>query len=147
VGFSVSGSAAIIFVGMFIAFGMWHTAAANSFEQVADAEAAQSDAAVERQNTAVSIASATYDADAEELTVAVENAGASQLRLSTTDILVDGTYETGWADTATVAGEGDTDLWLSGERLTATVAATSQPDRVKVVTESGVADTAGVTAA
>lgn len=146
-GFSVSGSAAIIFVGMFIAFGMWYTAAADSFERVSDAEADRTDAAIEQRNTHVAVAGASYDADAEQLTVQVDNTGASQLRLSTTDLVVDGAYEANWQSNATVAGASDTDLWLSGERLTITVAATSQPDRVKVVTETGVADTAGVTLA
>ena len=146
-GFSVSGSAAIVFVGMFIAFGMWYTAAANSYERVSDAEAARTDAAIEQQNTRVEIGAATYDGNADELTIEVNNSGASQLRVSTTDLLVDGAYQTGWASGATVAGDGETDLWLSGEQLTVTVPATTQPDRVKVVTETGVADTAGVTQA
>lgn len=145
-GFSVSGAAAVIFVGGFIAFGMLYTASANGFEHVAEAEDDRTDGALEQQNTAIEIASASYDDGADELTVLVDNAGTAQLRLSTSDVLVDGTYATGWRANASAAGQDDTDLWLSGERATIPVWATSQPDRVKVVTASGVADTAEVTA-
>lgn len=143
-GFSVSSAAALIFAGMFVAFGVWHTATANSFERVSEAEAARTDAVLAQQNTALNVTTASYDAGADELTVAVENAGASQLRLSTTDLLVDGDYVTGWQDGASVAGDGATDLWLGGETVTITLSRTSQPGRVKVVAATGVAATAEV---
>lgn len=144
-GFSVSGASAIIFASLFIGFGMWYPAAANGYEQVTDAEADRTDRLLDQQNTALEIASATHNGT--HLSVDVENAGTSQLRLSTTDLLVDGRYETGWAAGATVAGDGKTDLWLSGETLTIVVPADVQPDRVAVVTESGVSASAGVTSA
>jgi flagellar protein FlaF len=142
-GFSVSGAAAIIFVSLFIGFGMMHTAAANSYERVADAEAARTDRVLEQQNTAVEIVTATHNGT--HLTVEAKNAGASQLRLPTSDLLVDGRYETGWATGATVAGYGDSDLWLSGETVSITVSASTQPDHVTVVTESGISATREVT--
>lgn len=145
-GFSVSGSAAIVFVGLLIAFGTWHTATANNFERVSDAQADRTDAAVEQRNTRVAVVAATYDGTAEELTVRVNNTGAAQLRLSTSDLLVDGEYVSNWQSGATVDGDGATDLWLSGEQLEVVLSRTTQPDRVKLATESGVADTAEVTA-
>lgn len=141
-GFSVSGAAAIIFASLFIAFGMWSTAAANSVERVNEAEADRTDGLLEQQNTALAITSATWNGS--HLVVDVENAGASQLRLGPTDLLIDGRYETGWEPGASVAGDGGTDLWLTGEIATITVSLDSQPDRVKIVTASGVADTAEV---
>ena len=141
-GFSVSGASAIIFASLFVGFGMWYPAAANSFEQVADAEADRTDRLLDQQNTDLEIVSATHNGT--HLTVDVENEGASQLRLSGTDLLVDGRYESGWTTGATVASDGGTDLWLSGETLAITVAASTKPDRVTVVTESGVSATAVV---
>lgn len=143
-GFSVSGAAAIVFASMFVAFGMYYSAAGNSMERVTDAESERSDGLLEQRNTHVEIASAVYDNDTKEVSVDVENAGASQLRLSTTDLLLDGGYETGWAADAVVAGDPETDLWLAGETVTINVSRASQPDRVKVVTETGVADAAAV---
>lgn len=142
-GFSVSGAAVIIFAAFLVAFGMWSTATANGFERVSEAEADRTDGLLEGQNTAIEITSATWNGS--DLTVDVENTGPAQLRLSTTDLLIDGRYESDWESGATVAGDGDTDLWLTGETATITVALDSEPDRVKVVTESGVADTSGVT--
>ncbi|MEF8786246.1 MAG: flagellin [Haloarculaceae archaeon] len=136
-GFSVSGAAAIIFATMFVTFGMWFTASANSFESVSDAETDKSDRALEAQNTAISIADATYNNTSEELTVTVTNTGAAQLTVETTDLLVDGQYQRGWEDTATVEGR-DTRLWLAGEQLRITVSMSTEPDRVKIVTENGV---------
>ena len=127
-GFSVSGAAAVIFATMFLTFGMWFTASANSFERVTEAENAQSDTVLETQNTAISVANVTYNATTDELRVLVNNTGAAQLTVEKTDLLVDGQYQTGWEDTATVAG-ADTRLWLAGETLTITVTAPEAPTR------------------
>jgi flagellar protein FlaF len=143
-GFSVSGSAAIIFVSMFIAFGAWYTASANTFEQVTEAETANTDAALGERNTRMAITSATYTGGT--LTVTANNTGAKQLSLSDTDLLVDGQIVTNWqGDNATIEGYGDTDLWMAGEELTISLSRSTQPTRVKLVTETGVADIAEVT--
>jgi flagellar protein FlaF len=139
-GFSVSGAAAIIFATMFVTFGMWFTASANSFEAISEAETDKADRALDAQNTAISITNVTYDTASNEVTVSVNNTGATQLSVETTDLLVDGQYRSGWEDSATVAGT-DTRLWLTGEQLTMTVTTPTEPDRVKVVTESGVSAT------
>jgi len=147
-GFSVSGSAAIIFAAMFIAFGMWYTAASNSFDRVTDAQADRTEDVVQTRNTAISIAEATYNASADAVTIDAENGGTSQIRLGQVDLLVDGRYQRDWQSGATVADDGGTALWLSGETLNVTLGGfVTQPSRVKVVTGTGVAATAGVTAA
>lgn len=145
-GFSVSGSAAIIFVSLFIAFGAWYTASANSFEQISEAEAASTDTALADRNTRMSLASATYNATTDELTIRANNTGASQLSLAATDLLVDGRFVSGWAGNATVEGNVDTAVWLSGETLEIPLSRSSQPSRVKLVTQTGVAATTEVTA-
>jgi len=137
-GFSVSGSAALIFAGLLIAFGMWHGAASNSFERVSEAQSDRSDGLLDQTNTAVVVDSAsTADGD---LTVEATNTGSTALSLNGTDLLVDNEYQTDWRANATVDGDAGTDLWLPGERLTAEVAAGSGPGRVKLVTEAGVTD-------
>ncbi|MFB6074534.1 MAG: flagellin [Haloarculaceae archaeon] len=140
-GFSVSGSAALIFVGMFIAFGTFYSATSNGFERVTDAQADHTDRMLTRQNTAINVTSATWNGSA--LTVTVENTGASQLEVSEVDLLANNSYLTGY-DTA-VDGDRATDLWLPQETLTITVTSLSgNPGRVKIVSGPGVADTAGV---
>lgn len=140
-GFSVSGAAAIIFASMFIAFGMWYTASANSFEQVTEAQDDRADTVLESSNSDIEINATEYSSG--DLIVEVDNTGAAQLSLSDTDLIVDGRYEGRWNESV-VAGDSDTDLWLAGERLTITVELPEQPGRIKVVTETGVSDTAEV---
>jgi len=139
-GFSVSGSAAIVFVGIFLAFSTAYTASANGFERVSDATSAVDDEALERQNTVLSIANVSYDAGNDTLTVDVVNEGATDLSADATDLLVDNTYRDDYA-VRRVGGDNSTDLWLPGERLHLEVNATSQPNRVKIVSGPGVAVT------
>lgn len=140
-GFSVSGSAAVIFVAAFIGFGMFYSATANSFERVNDAREDQRDRLLDQQNTDISLVSATWNSSGnDDLVVTVNNTGSETLSVEATDLLVDNDYRTGY-DTS-VDGDGSTDVWASQEQLTITVTSlNSQPDRVKVVTENGVAET------
>ena len=84
------------------------------------------------------------DAGVTEFRVRVNNTGSTALSVDETDALVDSDYRTDWRDNATVAGNATTDLWLPGEQLVFNL--TGDPgQRVKVVTEHGVADSAEVT--
>jgi flagellar protein FlaF len=144
-GFSVSGAAAIIFASMFLAFGMWYTAAADGFERVSDAQDVRTDHVLETANTDVEITAATYDDVNDVLEIDVENRGAAQVSLSETDLLIDGDYEVDWQSSADVAGDGGTDVWPPTKQLTVTLnGVTSEPDHVKLVTGTGVSDTAEV---
>jgi flagellar protein FlaF len=144
-GFSVSGSAAIIFASLFIAFGMWYTASANSFERVTEAQQVRTDGVLETQNTGLEVAAADYNRSGEgDLVVVANNTGTAQLSVSDTDLLVDGRYARNWTASA-VEGNSGTDLWLAGEQVTVTVAVETAPERVKVVTDTGVSDTLEVT--
>jgi len=138
-GFSVSGSAAIIFVGIFLAFSTAYTASANGFERVSDATADVDDQALERQNTALSV-NATYDTTNETLSVDVVNEGSTDLTVNGTDLLVDNAYRDDY-DVRRVDGDSSTDLWLPGERLHLEVSTLTKPSRVKVVSGPGVAVT------
>jgi flagellar protein FlaF len=139
-GFSVSGSAAIIFVGIFLAFSTAYTASANGFERVDDARSAVDDEALERQNTAIAISNATYDAGTETLTVDVVNEGSTELSVEAVDLLVDNEYQYN-VSVREVEGDAETELWLPGERLHLELSLSSQPNRVKVVSGPGVAAT------
>jgi flagellar protein FlaF len=145
-GFSVSGTAAIIFASMFVAFGVWFTASANSFDRVSDAQDQQTESLIDSENTEIEIVSATYNESGNQLLrIDATNTGASQLSLSETDLLIDGEFVDGWQSGAVnVEGNTETDLWLSGDQLSITRDPASPPTRVKLVTEFGVAETATV---
>ena len=92
-GFSVSGSAAILFIAAFVSVGILYSAAFNGFEQVQDAERASDDRVLETKNTAIEVANVSYnDTGTGKLTVNVTNNGSTTLSVSETDLLTNGTY-------------------------------------------------------
>lgn len=140
-GFSVSGAAAIIFASMFIAFGMWYTAVDNSFDQVSSAQGEQIGDTIDTSNTDINISEATHDGGVTEgLTVMADNTGTTELSLNGTHLLVDGELLEDWQADAEVNGDDETDLWLPGEELEIQVDPGPPPDRVKLITEHGIAD-------
>lgn len=137
-GFSVSGSAAIIFAAMFVGFGMFHSATANGFETVSDAQEDRTDRTLVQQNTELEIWSATWSSGT--LTVRANNTGSTELAVDDVDLLANNSYVSGY-DTS-VDGDGSTNLWLSQETLEITVTSLdSDPGRVKLVTGPGVSAT------
>lgn len=146
-GFSVSGSAVIIFVGLVVAAGIAVPPLLGSVGDLASAQGEQIEQGTDRMNTGFEIVAAVYeDGDPGELTVGLENTGTTTLRIEHTDLLVDGEIQTESGDgkqTAIVLEDGDAtdpdaELWLPAETLEITVDADAEPDRIKVVTENGV---------
>ena len=144
-GFGVSGSTAVIFLGVLIASGTLYTAAAGSAEQVSDARSAEGEELLDRRNTVIDVASVTYDTNTSALTVTVTNNGTTTLSVDDTSLLVDNDYVT--PDATAVDGDTDTDIWAPDQALVITVDAdatpaldaSTTPDRVKLVAENGVA--------
>ena len=139
-GFSVSGSFAILILASFIAFGTLHTAGANTFERVSDATKETYDDELDRRNTAIEVANVSY-VDG-QLEVNVTNNGTTALAVNDTDLIVDNDYQRhddGDVDVQVVESPGS-QLWLPGQTLSFTVTTPDTPSRVKVVTEYGVAD-------
>ena len=144
-GFSTAASLLVVFVGLFLALGSLYTVTANTAGRVGDAREDQRDHQDDVASTAIHVASAEWDASARTFVVRVNNTGETTLSVPATDTVVVGRYvAVGDYERVTVAGE-PSDLWRPGEQLVLedddTVAA---PDRVKVVTETGVAATAEV---
>ena len=147
-GFSHSGSLLIIFVGLFIAVGSVYTASSNTIDRTSGAVGDQLDQHDAVEGTALTVTNATTEAST--LSVTARNTGTTELSLAETDLLVDGVYVEGWQDGATVDDEA-TELWLPEEQLELTVDietldSVDDPQRVKLVTAVGIADSAEVTA-
>lgn len=141
-GFSVSGSVAIISIGAIVAFGIMFPAVIDSSHQVSEAQATQSERILDQQNTAIRINNSVYDGT--NLTVDVVNEGTVALDIDETDVIVDGEYVSPNATTVyqtlnKTDGDESTGVWVSGEVLEIVVSV-EDPNRVKVVTETGVAD-------
>jgi flagellar protein FlaF len=142
-GFSVSGAMAVILVGLLVSMATLYPAVDRSQELRREAIDDRNERLLDRQNTAITIRSATYNATSDELTVAVENTGSTSLSVDRTGFLVDGEYRT---DAATaIDGASNRTVWTPSERLAFTDTHTTAPARVKVVTERGIAATAAVT--
>ncbi|QZA87458.1 flagellin [Salinarchaeum sp. IM2453] len=131
-GFSVSGATAIIFLGLFIAFGSAFTVAANSYGMISDAEEERADRLLEQQSTEVEIEKVELDED----TVEVKNDGDIGLKLDETTVVVD--EEVVDPTSTSVNGNEETNLWLPGETAVFTV--DQDGDRVTIVTETGILD-------
>ncbi|UPW00431.1 fla cluster protein FlaF [Halorussus gelatinilyticus] len=144
-GFSVSGATVVIFLGLFISFGIAYSAANNGMERVNDAYEENTEDALARQNTAIAIGNASVANEGGDLylNVTVNNTGSTTLSTDDTDILIDGNYTNHTSsrmETFEVVGSDETDIWLPGETFRFNVSVATRPDRVKVVTGPGVAD-------
>jgi flagellar protein FlaF len=138
-GFSTSGATVIVFLGVLVSASVFVPAAQHAVEEVSDARDGRGERLLERRNSGVEVANVTYDNSTSPATlnVSVNNTGTVTLGVNETDLLVDGALQTGY-ETA-VEGESNRTLWLPGETLTFTVSGvTSEPDRAKVVAETGV---------
>jgi flagellar protein FlaF len=143
-GFSVSGSAAIVFAGMFIAFGMLQPAVSNGLEEVSDARAESGDRLLDQQNTAIEIVNATYDG-AGNVTVLVDNTGTTAISVRDADFVLDNSYES--PASTRVDGNRETTAWLPGETLRANLTVggdTPVGDRLVVAVDHGVSATTEV---
>lgn len=149
-GFSVSGAAAIVLASLLVGFGVWFTAASNGLDRVTDAQTDRTDGLLTAENTALLVETAAFNETGDEkLVVTGTNTGTVGLALTETDLLVDGQLVTDWRADARVAGEQDTDLWLPGEELVVELSAgafaADDPETVKLVAATGVADASEVT--
>ncbi|MFB6109209.1 MAG: flagellin [Haloplanus sp.] len=141
-GFSVSASAAIIFVGMLISLGIVYPAVANGGERIEAARDDQFENTRFMRNAAIDVTNASYDAGTDTLTVSAKNTGVTALSVTDTDVLADNEYLYPW-DSHDVAGDNATDVWEPGTTLTVTYQFDTDrpaPSAVVVVAEPGIAD-------
>jgi flagellar protein FlaF len=131
-GFSVSGASAIILLAGVLTFSMAFTAVSNGHERISAAEDDRMEQHLEVRNSNINITKVN------STTVQVNNTGSVALNASETALITEGTYEE--PASYEVDQDPDTTVWAPGERLTITLSNTN-PNRVKVVAETGIADT------
>ncbi|RLM59474.1 fla cluster protein FlaF [Halobellus sp. Atlit-31R] len=136
-GFGVSGSTAVIFLGVLIASGTLYTAAAGSAEQIAEAHDDDSERLLDRRNTALDVTRVIYNSSSGNLEVDVKNTGTTALSVNGTTLLLDNEYE---EPISTEVGTDDaTDVWGADQTLALFANVGQEPDHVKIVAENGVA--------
>ena len=142
VGFSVSGSAAIIFVGVMVAAGIAVPSLVGSMGALADSQGEQVDRGIDALNTEFEVMSATYNASGnDDLEITLSNTGSTTLGVAETSVLVNGEIPDSEDVTTEVEGDQSAELWLPGDTLTITVNPADSTGRIKVVAENGIAET------
>lgn len=135
-GFSTSGAALILFLGMLVSASIFAPSVERAVEEITDAEESRNERVLERRNTAVELQTITYDASAETVTANATNVGATTLSVAGTDLLLNGSIR---SYDASIGGITDPTVWAPGETLTAEVTGVpASPARVALVTEHGV---------
>ena len=142
-GFSTSGATAILFVGVLVAAGIAYPVFHAAHEERRAAIQERDDRTLSMRNTAIAVDSWSYNESGnDDFTMHVNNTGSTTLSVPETDLLVDGVYRTEGSYVTSVEGATDRDLWQPGETLNVTLVAESPaPNRVKLVTEHGIAET------
>jgi len=139
VGFGVSGSTAVIFLGVLIASGTLYPAVTGAREQISDAHDGKSEDLLDRRNTAIDVVSVVYDNSSNNLEINATNAGTTTLSVEDATLLVDNEYVS--PDTTRVGGDSNTDVWAADQTLVFDVNDVAQPDHVTVVAGNGVTAT------
>ncbi|SDR38416.1 flagellin [Natronobacterium texcoconense] len=151
-GFSTSAAAAIMLIAFLVAAGVIFPAIFTVSADTGDAFAAQAEQNRDQANTDIDVL--PYETDGGDLTVTVENEGTTSLTVTDTDLLVNGQFVQ--PDETAVVDENEdedddvyteTDIWVPGTTLELTIYEETlsengidDPERVKIVTETGIAD-------
>ncbi|ELY70778.1 flagellin [Natronobacterium gregoryi SP2] len=134
-------------IAFLVAAGVMFPAIFTVSSDTGDAFAAQADQTRDQVNTAIAVE--PIDDSGGDIVVAVDNEGTTSLTITDTDLLVNGEFV---QPDGTVVDDGETerdetDIWLPGTTLELTVSETTlsesgidDVERVKVVTETGIAD-------
>lgn len=162
-GFSTGGSAALLALGLFIAFGTFQAATTERLEHVTDAKDAVGEDRLDRINTEINITEADWGQidSAFTLTIRATNNGTTALPINDTDVIVDGNYEPA-ADFSSETVDGidthrsraagvvdATSVWLPGETYEVQIVVQdlesasipdNPPERVKLTVQGGVSD-------
>lgn len=145
-GFSTSAAAAIMLIAFLVAAGVLFPAVFAASSDTGDAFASQAELTRDQKNTEIGVQ--PYEAD-NGLTVTVENEGTTTLSVEDTDLLVNGEFVRP-DGTVVITDESElqeTDIWSPGTTLELTVTdatleehGVQSVERVKVVSETGIAD-------
>lgn len=138
-GFSVSGSTAVIFLGLVVSFGIALSAAQTTTSEITQSWNDGASDMLDQKNTEIEIADASFNSTSSNVTVNVTNTGTTTLDPDKVDLLIDGELKT--ERDADVVDAGQTGVWLPGEKLVLFADRTGgEPDAVIVVTGNGVSE-------
>jgi flagellar protein FlaF len=147
-GISHSASAAVIFLGVFIAAGILYPAVANGSEQLADARESEHDRSLAQKNTEIDLFRAVYYTSNDTLHVNATNTGTTTLGLADVNLLVDNApNSTRSSYVSRIGSDLTTEVWLPGEQADFRVEPgnpSEDPTRVQLVVDHGVSEAISV---
>jgi flagellar protein FlaF len=138
-GFSTSGSMAILLVGVLIAVGTAYPTVSTANERVQSAVDDRNDRSLAERNSDIALVNDTYNASNDTLVIWVNNTGSGTLHVNDTDVLVDGSYRQGYE--SSIDGDVSRAVWLPGQTLRIEISVSPEPNRFKIVNEYGIAIT------
>lgn len=137
-GFSVAVASAILFTAFLVSAAVVYEALNESYRSARTGDEGRLQRDRERQATKIEFVSGDYNNTTSTLNLTVLNNGTAALKVSGTEVLVNGTSVTANITNATVEGKV-TDIWAPAERLFLSINITaSTPLRIKVITGNGV---------
>lgn len=142
-GFSVSGSFALLFLALFIVAGIVYPAMANSAERVYEAEDEAETLELNRKNTDISVTSYSYSSNGNDhVRITIKNTGTTALHVDAVTVLVDNEYQTeAQIVSTTVDGDSGTNLWMPGDELQITTDPSfTDPTAFVVITEYDISE-------
>ncbi|MDY7083375.1 MAG: fla cluster protein FlaF [Halobacteria archaeon] len=137
-GFSVSASTIIIFIGVLVAASLVYNAWTFTQDEIAQAREDAEAKDLAKEHTNINITDTSYDTGTNVYTVNVSNTGDIGVKVNKTTILTDGVIQEN--ATKKVVGSPSSHLWLPGDKLKIEVSTFSKPNRTKVVTDNGICD-------
>lgn len=144
-GLSVSGAMVIVLVGFITSASVFYTYADEIADTMLKASASKYRYVLERAGTKIEIQNASYNATTKSLKVLIANTGSTTLATGRLDVLADGNLSTKNIDASkTRVNSQISGIWAPSTVLELYLNLPSKPQRLKVVTENGVAGHATV---
>lgn len=142
-GFSVTVSNVILFVGLLAAGTTLVSAVFNASNEVTEAEQTDWKLQADYAHTSIDITSATWANGPKTVTITVKNMGSTTLDADMVTIIVDGVYKT--PSSITVDGDSSQRHWAPTQNAVFVVGGfTSKPRIAMVATEQGVTNSESV---
>ncbi|MCX2818426.1 fla cluster protein FlaF [Haladaptatus sp. F3-133] len=135
-GFSVSGSTAVIFLGIVISVGIVLSAAQTTGSELSNSWNQRTSDMLGQKNTYINVTDAKYNKTLSKVTVNATNMGSTTLSIDKLNLLVDGNLKPDRG--VQVVGARKSSLWLPGEKISFTGNSTGMVESVEVVTGNGV---------
>lgn len=139
-GFSVSASTIIIFIGLVVSAGMLYGAWDYSQDTLTEGEEIKNQLHIDKQQTDIEILGETVEHIDQYLVFDAYNDGNAEHSLEHVSVVIDGEIKDGMVNEVFVKGHDDSGVWLPGDTIHMNVTVEETPDRIVLIVDNGVKD-------